>query len=483
MSATPLDRPASAASMIPAAFLKWLAILLALVALGAVAALLLLQGEAGFGFELNLSSIGFLGIIILSPIVGAAVIQRRPSTRVAWLLILIGVSLGLGFGLSAYGLAGAGPAGSPRHPELPLAIEVLALSGLLFIPALGVATTFILLLFPTDRLLTPRWRLVAGMVVAGAAVYELAAIIRPGDLDPDGRWRLQNPFGAPASVGPAIQLALQISTLTLLIGFVLGVVSLVLRYRRAGPVEAAQIRWLAAVAVLAVPVLVVSGFDQLGPISTLADQLGVVFLACMPVAIGIAITRYRLYDIDRLINRAIVYGSLTAILAGVFAAAAAVSQRIFLVMTGGTSDAAIVITTLIVATLYTPLRKRIDTVVDRRFKYEQSRFGSYREQLDQALSLVDDEVAAERLAREIATELGVPDVAVLDSHGQRVASVGHWPIAEPVTIEVSGGRGAIRTIALSRGSRRRHALNERRLAEVAAIATLAARVVRRPEGR
>src|SRR4029079_16233154 len=116
--------------------------------------------------------------------------------------------------------------------------------------------------------------------------------------------------------------------------------------RRADPIVAAQIRWLALVALLAIVALALS----LAPVGDLDDVffgLGLVFAACMPIAIGIAITRYRLYDIDRLINRALVYGSLTAILAGVFTAAIGLAQRLFIAVTHETSDGAVVAATLV----------------------------------------------------------------------------------------------------------------------------------------
>ena len=459
--------------------LRWLAIVLTALAMVAVAGLLLIRGDR-FQFELTLTSVGFLGIIILSPIVGALIIQRRPFTRVAWLLVFIGVSLGYGLLTAAYGVIGVGPS-APAGSVAPLALAALVVSGLMFIPALGVATTFVLLLFPTDRLLGPRWRPVAAAAIVGGVLWEIGALFRPGDLDPDGVWNIPNPLGAPARLAPVFEAASAISAVLILLGFLLGVASLVVRYRRAGSVEAAQIRWLALVAVIAVPILVLASFE-LGPVSALADELGVVFLALMPIAIGIAITRYRLYEIDRLINRTIVYGSLTAILAGVFTAAVGLAQRLFVAVTGQTSDAAIVATTLVVATLYAPLRKRLDAIVDRRFKYEQSRYGVYREELKKTLSVVDATAAAERLVGEIARETGVVDIAVLDAEGKPAASRGGWPIPDAQTIEIPDGHGQLSAVVVSRMAGR-NALDERRRAEIEAIASLAARTVRRSEGR
>ena len=150
--------------------------------------------------------------------------------------------------------------------------------------------------------------------------------------------------------------------------------------------------------------------------------MGFVFIALFPVAIGFAITRYRLYDIDELINRTIVYGALTAILAGLFTASITLSQRTFSAVTGERSDAAIVVTTLVVVAAYTPVRKWLEGIVDRRFKFESPRFGAYRAQLRETLELIDPDEARERLVREVVRELGATGGAIVTVHGRRLAS-------------------------------------------------------------
>jgi hypothetical protein len=162
------------------------------------------------------------------------------------------------------------------------------------------------------------------------------------------------------------------------------------------------------------------------------DAIALLFaaLTLAPIATLIAITRYRLYEIDRIVNRALVYGSLTAILAGIFTAGIALAQRIFVNMTGERSDAAIIVTTLVVATLYAPLRKRLEAIVDRWFKYESREFGAYREELRKLLSATDPVRAAQRLVRSAVEELDAIGGAVSDADGRPVATAGAWP-AEP----------------------------------------------------
>jgi hypothetical protein len=237
---------------------------------------------------------------------------------------------------------------------------------------------------------------------------------------------------------------------------ILAALSLVLRYRRADPVVAAQIRWFALVAGLAAIALAIAVL-QSGPISDFAYGVGIVMLGVMPISIGFAITRYRLYDIDRLINRTLVYGSLTAILAGVFTAGVGLGQRLFVAYTGQSSDAALVLATLVIATLYAPLRKRLEAIIDRHFKYETRRFGSYTDRVKSVLAVIDPVRAAENLAREAVLELDAPGAAVVDGSGAVLASAGTWPLAgdAAITRVPLGDSGPLRAILLAprRGDR------------------------------
>jgi hypothetical protein len=274
--------------------------------------------------------------------------------------------------------------------------------------------------------------------------------------------------------------ALVLSNAMTLAAVGLSALSLVLRYRRADPVEAAQIRWIALVAGLAFVAFAVSALP-LGEISDVAFGIGLVLLALMPIAIGIAITRYHLYDIDRLINRTLVYGSLTAILAGVFTAGIAFARWLFVTVTGETSDVAIVLTTLVVATLYAPLRKRLEAIVDRRFKYDEHRFGAYRTELKQLLSMVDPAQAAERLANEAVEELAATGAAVVDDKDQAIATAGEWPASSVARLPIPGGRGGLKAILV--GPRRDGEPHDpRSIAELQEVAALATRAVPRPEG-
>lgn len=463
--------------------LQRLATVLAVFSVAEAVALVVIGslGDSKFYLEANLITIGFLGTVVLFPMMGALILQRRPFTRVAWLMIALGVGLGFGIVTAGYGLIGQAPDPLYSGRSFPLAMAALVISQLFFVPAFATMTTYILLLFPTDRLPDPRWRIAGWIAAAGSVLYVIGAIFRTGQLDSDALPGLMNPIGAPPELEQAIALVGNAGNALAAVGLLLGTASLIVRYRRADQVVAAQIRWLALVAVLVAASLIPSAAD-LGAFSDLAFGLGFTFLACMPIAIGIAITRYRLYDIDRLINRALVYGGLTAILAGVFTAAVGLAQRLFVAVTNQSSDAAIVGATLVVATLYAPLRKRLESIVDRRFKFEHERFGAYRDELTRLLSVTDPQRAAARLVREATRELGAVGGAVLDARGDTVATAGTWPVETVALVPIPNGSAVIGSLAL--GARPNgEPLDSRALALLEEIAGLAADAAARGEPR
>jgi hypothetical protein len=163
----------------------------------------------------------------------------------------------------------------------------------------------------------------------------------------------------------------------------------------------------------------------------------------IPVAVGIAITRYRLYEIDRIVNRTILYGALTAILAGLFTAGVGVAQRLFVALTGETSDAALVLTTFVVATAYAPLRKSLEAMVDRRFRYDRARFGAYRDEVLHVLEVIDPVSVAPRLCREAVRELDAVGGGVVDTGGRPLATDGTWPVQTVVRIALADGSALI----------------------------------------
>jgi hypothetical protein len=300
-------------------------------------------------------------------LVGALVVTRKARNPVGW--ILWGTATVVA--VSTAGLAYAVYSVTAFDASLPGTLALAWLSAIGFLPALATVVIFVPLLFPDGRLLSPRWRWVAGFGIVAIVVGPISAAFQP-DLfasfsDDFGTPTISNPLGiaALASLRDVLDV---VSVLGVVIAFPLAIASSILRYRRGSPIEREQLKWFAAAAGLTVICLVpaIPGMP-FGAFSDIAWLLGIVAFSLIPVAIGIAILRYRLYDIDVIIHRALVYVPLTAIIAGIYTASIALSQRVLAAM-GQKSDVAIVLTTLIVVVVFTPIKNAVQTIVDRRFK-------------------------------------------------------------------------------------------------------------------
>ena len=391
----------------------------------AIAILLLFlatQGEEGTSLGFDIFYVEFVAVSVLFPTVGVIVATRRPESYAGWLMLAFGVAFGIILLLAAYESAGLPPA----TRNLPGAVAAAWIVNIAFIPVLaGFAATF-LLYFPDGRLLSPRWRLENAFLTLMIAAYAFGQAFRSTEVDEGSG--VMNPLAWSAPLGAIPEALAAIANIGLLVAVLIAVGSIVQRYRTAERLQRYQIRWIALLGVVMGICFSIAIF-QVAPVSDIAWAGGFLCIALLPVAVGIAITRYRLYDIDEIINRAIVYGALTAILAGIFTASITLSQRVFSGVTGERSDAAIVITTLIVASAYTPVRKWLEAIVDRRFKFESPRFGAYRAQLRETLDLIDPDQARDRLVREVVRELGATGGAIVtERDGVRVPShvTGDW---------------------------------------------------------
>jgi hypothetical protein len=234
-------------------------------------------------------------------------------------------------------------------------------------PVMLPAATFLLLLFPDGRLLSPRWRPIAWCAGVGIALLFAVDSLDSGPL-PDFP-QVANPYGVES---PVLDVLTPIGWLLLLVALVGSPLSLVLRFRGAGYEQRQQIKWLALAGAVAAVTFVVAvvGYDLWT--ARVADGAIMLTVLALPVAAGIAILRHRLYDIDLVINRTLVYGALTATLAAAYVGTVLLLQ---LVLSPG-SDLAIAGSTLAVAALFRPARGRIQSAVDRRFyrrKYDAQR--------------------------------------------------------------------------------------------------------------
>ena len=401
-----------------AARILWLAAVAIAILLLAIST----RAESGTSDQVDLAFVELVAVVVLFASMGVIVASRRPDSYAGWLMLAFGVAFGFVLLLAAYGSAGLPPA----TRELPGADVAVWAANVAFVPVLAGFATLFLLYFPNGRLLSPRWRL--GLVLLGVVTiaYVVGSAFAPGEQS--GYPGVENPFGAPEAWAVPLQVLANVGNAGALVAVLVAVASVVVRYRSASRLERYQIRWIALLGV-AMGVCFSIAIFQVSPVSDIAWAAGFVCLALVPIAVGIAITRYHLYDIDEIINRTIVYGALTAILAGLFTASITLSQRVFSAVTGERSDAAIVVTTLVVVSAYTPVRKWLEAVVDRRFKFETPRFGAYRAQLRDTLDLIDPEHARDRLVREVVRELGATGGAiVIERDGTRLPShvTGEW---------------------------------------------------------
>ncbi|HEY7600166.1 MAG TPA: hypothetical protein VH741_09585, partial [Candidatus Limnocylindrales bacterium] len=293
--------------------------------------------------------------------------SRLPRNVLGWIFLLIGLGMVAQMAVTFTVQQGH----QIFRPLSPLVLAAAWLVSSLHLPSLIVSYVAIFLLFPDGRALSRRWAAFGWATALGVLLVVVGIGLSPAGLV----WypSLANPFAAPFAYEPLLVGVALAGLALLVVGVVVASVSMVVRYRRAGDVERAQLRWVAAAVVLlagcGVPFVIARYALQMRYAE--GELLMLVALgagAFLPVAAAFAVLRRRLYDIDLILNRALVYIPLTGILGGLYAAGVALFQRVFVALTGNTSDVAIVITTLFLAGLFTPIRNHLQAFVDRRFK-------------------------------------------------------------------------------------------------------------------
>lgn len=314
--------------------------------------------------QLLLIDAAFVAIVAITvgyATVGALLAGRPGAGRISALLLAGGVL----FVLVPFGYI-VGGALAFYLPPSPLIDAITLLGPVAIGPGYATILPAIALTFPDGRLPSPRWRWPVGIAVGVLGVATFLQLVRPGALVSAAVGPRRNPFGIDALPPALSDLAYPTVSLGILSLTVLGLAAVVVRYRRGDAVARQQLRWfLAAVSLAALPLAITAIPSIGGPGTGLVAAVG---LMLVPISVGIAVTRYRLYEIDHLINRTLVYVPLTALLAGLYAATVTLLQRVFQSVTGDKSDAAIIISTLILASVFTPLRKWLEGVVERRFK-------------------------------------------------------------------------------------------------------------------
>ncbi|MDQ3911113.1 MAG: hypothetical protein M3305_04950 [Actinomycetota bacterium] len=379
-------REAGKMSRRTAAWLAWL-----LWALTTVCALsMIVLREQG-------SSIAILPVaawVVTSSTVGVLIVSRRFENPIGWILCVNAFLFALSIFSGTYAVYTL-----VTHPGSLPAGEVAAWFSAWVQNPVYLLFAFLFLLFPNGRPLSRRWRLllwINGILIATTIVVEA---FDPGRVMGDEP--IRNPLGIEAVAGVFGFVAEVVGYLTVIL-MIVSAISIFLRFHRAGEIERQQIKWLAYAAALLGAVFIVGTIGDLllggfGPWSFLAL---VAALFAIPLSIGAAMLRYRLYDIDLVINRTLVYGSLTAMLALVYFGGVATTQEIFHALTDQEQQPqlAIVVSTLAIAALFNPLRRRIQAFIDRRFyrrKYDA------RKTLDAFSAKLRDETDLEALNYEL----------------------------------------------------------------------------------
>jgi hypothetical protein len=317
-------------------------------------------------------------------LVGALIWVRQPQNAIGWLFAVTGTGLSL--------LGGAAQSYAVWallvHPGAPAGMLALWLGSPAFDSLFFLLVFLLLQLFPNGRPLAPRWRFAVWATVIGS-LLGLGQALQHYNLDPPLQ-AYDNPYIVHGRAADLLDVAGALSSLLLLVGALASVASVALRYRRSRGIERLQLRWFVA-AVLAVLALAIAALAVY--VATGADLSNGIFpiaVLLLPAATGIAILRYRLYEIDVLIRRTLVYGCLVAGLAALYLAGIVLLDGVLRVATGQTSTLAVTGSTLLVAFAFQPLRNRVQALVDHRFyrsRYDADRTlaafsGRLRDQLD-----------------------------------------------------------------------------------------------------
>lgn len=334
-----------------------------------------------------------MGIVLAFATTGMALVWRVPDNRIGWIYLAAGI---LG-GLSVFGFI-YGRTGVPQN--WPAAVYAGLVWKTLYFPWIFTMVSLPILLFPDGEVPGPRWRFVYYTVLATILTSALGSAFLPGPLGEDDFGAAVNPIGIDALSNIATSVLWQILTFSLLIVTLLGPpLALIFRFLRSKDIERLQLKWLAysaSVAAVGLALTYLLDFYTGTWWLDIITFVGLLAVFAIPVTTGMAIVRYRLYDIDRLISRTVVYGLLVALLAGVFVGI------VFLVgqLLPDSNSISVALSTLAVAALFNPLRVRIQVFIDRRLYRAQY---DAREITEEFSSRLQDEVELDTLSDELLT--------------------------------------------------------------------------------
>jgi signal transduction histidine kinase len=297
-------------------YLAWALFALVLLEIVGGATFDILARTKGAPATFHLGDLGYVAAFLLFPIVGLALATRRPENALGWLMLVIGVvAFQFPSGYGDYAIVAG----------LPGASWALASTTWTWVPVIGLAGIFVPLLFPDGHLPSPGWRWFARVVAAGMVVASLAILLSPGNLADFGYPRIRNPFGIEAirSLVPV-----GIASIAMIpLGVVGAAVSLVVRFRRSGPTERLQIRWLASTLVVVAVSYVIAmlvtaaasaGWTSGGGWIAALQNYAILLFALIPISIGIAVLRYHLYDIDVVVRKTVIVAAIAIFFTAVY---------------------------------------------------------------------------------------------------------------------------------------------------------------------
>ena len=350
---------------------------------------------------------------VSSLLVGSILVIRLPNHPIGWILWTSGIMFALT--RLTQGLADHGLTSDPG--SLPGAIWFGWVNTWIGTPGFVLLGVLLPLLYPTGRPPSSRWRPVVLIVLIQIVALSVVAALSPfaAGTYPPG---VSNPLALGGPVGDIVKALQSLLGLGFLLLLAIALASLVVRYRRAAGIERQQLKWFAFVGAIAIIALTVAGLlkdstgDLLATIDSFAWLIGIGGLILMPIAIGIAMLRYRLYEIDRLISRTIGWAFVSVVLAVVFVAIVLVIQAVLARVTTSNTFA-VAASTLVVAALFQPLRRRVQARVDRRFnraRYDADRTvaafaGVLRDEVDLGQVTMELKSAVVRTVQPTVTSL------------------------------------------------------------------------------
>jgi len=315
--------------------------------------------------ETPLLNVLFAVLVLTYQTVGALIASRVPKNPIGWIFLGTGLVAnafqGFTFAYADYSLY-------VRDGALPVTEYMAWLSLWIAVPFVVLATVLLLLLFPTGSLPSRKWRVVVWLAVCGTVMFSIREASTPGSLATHPS--IDNPVAIGGAVGDAIEQVSKVGMFLLLVSALFAAVSLINRLAMASGDERQQLKWFVfATAIMFGGFFVLPLFSSWPLLNKISWGVGMFGFLFFPVATGIAILRYRLYDIDILINRTLVYGSLTLMLALVYFGGVTATQALFQMFTGQEElpQLVVVASTLVIAALFNPLRHRVQGFIDRRF--------------------------------------------------------------------------------------------------------------------